>query len=441
MRASTAALALVLAACPVWAQQKSSKRAAPPAAPKTAPTQWPIATVEVEGLRNYSKDAVLSVAGLKIGQMAGKEDFEAARDRLVATGVFETVGYKFGPVPKGEGYAASFQVMEAEPLYTVDFEGLGLPAADVLEWLRARDPLFDPKPNPKLVASTAVLERYTHSLEELLATKNRKEKVLARVVPDPAGHFVIAFGPATPLPVVSEVRFAGNHSVTPQALLESISGVAYGMPYTEMGFRQLLDSSIRPLYEAKGLLRVAFTKIAVEKDAKVKGVVVTVALEEGEPFNLGKVRLAPDPMVDQIRDNLLRAAKFKLDTMANFDEIGAALKRMTKVLRRNGYMRAEANAERTLNDRFKTVDLTISFQLGPQFTFGKLTIEGLDLHGEAAVKKLWGMQEGKPFDADYPDFFLGRIREDGLFENLKKTKSVPKVDEATRVVDVTLQLH
>jgi len=23
------------------------------------------------------------------------------------------------------------------------------------------------------------------------------------------------------------------------------------------------------------------------------------------------------------------------------------------------------------------------------------------------MKKLWGLKEGKPFDADYPDFFLG----------------------------------
>ena len=76
---------------------------------------------------------------------------------------------------------------------------------------------------------------------------------------------------------------------------------------------------------------------------------------------------------------------------------------------------------------------------GPQFNFGHLTIEGLDLNAEAAMKKLWGLKEGKPFDTDYPDFFLGRVREDGYFENLHNTKAVVKVDEPTRVVDVTLQ--
>ena len=310
------------------------------------PTRWPIAALEVEGLHNYAKEQVLAVAGLKIGQTAGKEDFEAARDRLVATGVFETVGYRFAPAAAGAGYAASFQVVEAEPMYPVAFDGMDLPAAEVQEWLRARDPLF----GPKLAATTAVLERYSRTLQELLATKNRNEKVIARLLPDATGHYTIAFGPATQLPVVAEVRFEGTQGVSSKALLESISGVAYGTPYTEMGFRQLLDASIRPLYESKGLIRVAFTKIATEKAANVKGLVVKVTVEEGERYNLSKVQLAPNPAIDANRDSLLKAAKFKLDAPADFLEIGAAIKRMTKVMQRNGYMRADAS-RRTLDQR------------------------------------------------------------------------------------------
>ena len=36
--------------------------------------------------QNYTAEQLLAVAGLKIGQVAGKSDFEAARDRLIATG-------------------------------------------------------------------------------------------------------------------------------------------------------------------------------------------------------------------------------------------------------------------------------------------------------------------------------------------------------------------
>ena len=71
----------------------------------------------MEGSHNYTPAQILAVAGLKIGQLAGKPEFEAARDRLVATGMFETVGYKFAPGGDKNGYAASFQVVEAQPAY------------------------------------------------------------------------------------------------------------------------------------------------------------------------------------------------------------------------------------------------------------------------------------------------------------------------------------
>src|SRR5450631_1009331 len=88
-----------------------------PAPAEVAPSKWPVETLTVEGNRKYTREQVLTVAGLKVGQLAGKADFEAARDRLSATGAFETVGYKFAPGTNGQGYVASFQVTEVELAY------------------------------------------------------------------------------------------------------------------------------------------------------------------------------------------------------------------------------------------------------------------------------------------------------------------------------------
>src|SRR6476646_748663 len=67
-----------------------------------APSKWPVEALTVEGNRNYTREQVLAVTGLKVGQLAGKPEFEAARDRLTACGVFETVGYTFEPGPNKE---------------------------------------------------------------------------------------------------------------------------------------------------------------------------------------------------------------------------------------------------------------------------------------------------------------------------------------------------
>src|SRR5437867_8963850 len=104
------------------------------AAPALAQKKWPIEKINVEGLKNYSQSQVLAAAGLKVGQAAGKEDFDAARDRLLATGVFETVGYRFAPAAGSNGYAAAFEVVEVEPVYAVRFEGLSAPDNEIAAW-------------------------------------------------------------------------------------------------------------------------------------------------------------------------------------------------------------------------------------------------------------------------------------------------------------------
>jgi hypothetical protein len=63
-------LALVSLSAPAYAQQKK------------APQKWPVESLTVEGLKNYSQQQALAVTGLKVGQLAGMQDFEAARDRF-----------------------------------------------------------------------------------------------------------------------------------------------------------------------------------------------------------------------------------------------------------------------------------------------------------------------------------------------------------------------
>src|SRR5690242_175615 len=187
---------LMLAAGPGFGQTRPARKTASKQA-ETLPSKWPIERLVVEGNRNYAADQVLAVAGLKVGEMAGKEEFDAARDRLVASGAFETVGYKFEPGPNQKGYVATFQVTEVEPAYPVRFEALGVPAAELAQVLRAKDPLFSVK---KMPATKAVLDRYVAWIQEYAASKGSSEKLAARLTPVGTGEFEIVFRPARNYP-------------------------------------------------------------------------------------------------------------------------------------------------------------------------------------------------------------------------------------------------
>ena len=101
-------------------------------------------------------------------------------------------------------------------------------------------------------------------------------------------------------------------------------------------------------------------------------------------------------------------------------------------------MEMSSTVERKIDDAAKTVSVLIKTDAGPQFKMGAVIIKGLDIEGEPAVRKLWGMKEGTPYDDTYPQTFLTRIQEDGYFDNLKATRFDQEVNRRNNTVDVTL---
>ena len=434
-----AALTGFAQAPPAPGRSTSSKDAPPKAAAaaKAAPAapanKWPIVKLAVEGNRHYTSQQVLALAGLKAGQVAGKEEFDAARDRLLASGFFEMVAYTFEPAPGQDGEIGTFQVTEVEPTYPVRFEALGVPAEELVALVAAKDPLFSTASVPP---SKAVLDRYVGWIQELLASKGSAEKVVARVDAAGADKLAVVFRPARNLPVVAQVTFDGNMAVPQNALRDAISGVAVGVPYTEEHFRELLNTGVRPLYDARGRLRVAFTKIRTEPVKDVQGLHVFVNVEEGESFQLSKLEIAgPSPLKPE---QLLKAGDVPTGETANFDRVGEGLERMRKALLHAGFMEAKLTTSRAIDDAKKEVVVTVHVDPGPLFSMGKLTITGLDLDGEAEMRRIWAMKEGKPFNADYPQLFLNSVREQGLFDNLGNTKPEVKINDQDHTADVTL---
>src|SRR5262245_38789797 len=206
-------LATLLALTCAFGQTKTApkktvpKAVSAPAPAKPSSTRFPIESLGVEGNRSLTREQVLDIAGLKPGQLAGRAEFDAARDRLVACGAFETVSYRFVPGSKGEGYSATFQVNEIEQVYPVEFEELHVSSIDLREALRQKDPLFA---NAKLPATQPVLERFAKWIQEYLAGKGIQEKIIGSVSPATGGEYSIVFRPARNRPSVAQVTFEGN---------------------------------------------------------------------------------------------------------------------------------------------------------------------------------------------------------------------------------------
>jgi outer membrane protein assembly factor BamA len=387
-------------------------------APGFAQAKWPIRTLAVEGNRFYSTAEILSASGLKIGGLAGKPEFDAAHDRLLTTGAFSTVGYRFNVTPAGACDAA-FQVTENEVL-PVRFYNLGVPDAGLEAYLHAQDPLFSAARLPSI---PDVIARWTQSIQDYLAARHLDSKIMGGVEPWPE-QLAIVFRPAKNLPAVAEVTFTGGRVVPNAALQTYVTGAAVGAPYTEDHFRIILDAAIRPVYEARGYMRVTFPQIRSEPATDVLGLHIFVTVNEGEPYKFGKIDIP--------------GATIKSGDPANFDRVNSEIERLRASLRHTGYLNAKVSSDRQIHDAEKTVDIEVRSDPGPQYVLGKLSIEGLDLNGEAEIRRIWTIKRGAPFDPDYPAQFLDRVRREGLFDNLGKTTPTTKIDEKDQTVDVTL---
>lgn len=260
------ALAL-LAAIPLAFGQAPAKKTPSKAAPKSAPASpaaeaapsrsvpFPVVALSVEGNKAFSATQILAASGLKVGDAANEKVFEAARDRLLNSGFFESVGYKFGPVSDKSGYAATFEVIEIAQSYPVRFERISKSDAVLRGILHKEDPLF----GEKVPGTKQLLERYAKLLEPAAG-----EHIIGRVTPNETGELQIVFQPARMPPSVAEVDFQKNTILSTTTLRNAIAGAAVGVIYDEQRFRQILDASLKPLYEARGRLRVAFPKISIQ---------------------------------------------------------------------------------------------------------------------------------------------------------------------------------
>lgn len=399
----------------------------------TAPAaRWPVESLRVEGNHTYSAEQILAVAGLKVGQVADKAEFEAARRRLVDSGAFETVGYKFTP-GSAKGYAAVIQVAEVQQAYPAEFEDLHVSEQELRGALREKDPLFA---SGKLPATQPAFERYRNWVQEFVAAKGQPEKIAVAVAPTSTGEFAVVFRPARSLPAVALVTFRGNHVLPSNILHDAISGAGIGAEYTEDRFREILNNAIRPIYEARGRMRVRFTELRTEPTKDVQGLHVFVTIDEGRSYTLGKVSIDGPTPVEAA--TLLREVDVKTGDVANFDKVNQGLDAIRKAVRRAGYLNAKVTADRVVDDGHESVDAVIHVEAGPQFTMGKLTVAGLDLEGEAEILRIWTMKMGKPFNPEYPDYFLGVIRQQNIFEHLGKTTADVKINDKTHTGDVRL---
>jgi outer membrane protein insertion porin family len=399
--------------------------------PKKEPPTGTLHSLTVKGNHLYSSADIAKYSGLKIGQRVTGAIFEQARTKLQSTELFNNVSDTFRFVGSPPAYDLTIEVAENEQLFPMRFERLGVSSDAVQHYLHDHVNLYA----DRIPGTEGVLKRYTAAVQEFIAQTDPSMKVKARLSNDDPKELAVLFAPDAPVPTISQVIVTGNQAVDTGAILRAVNQVAIGVPLSDTRLKLILEGAIRPLYAAKGYAAVTFPRVETEPSKTDRGVVVKVEIKDGPVFKFGAVRFHGSGMdEEEIRSNI----PFKPGQAFNGQQVDAFRLDLVHRMKRRGLLDASVTTETQPDDSKRVVDVTYNVSAGAVYNFQKLDVQGLDVTSAPVVARLWGEKPGNPFNPDYPDFFLKRVQEQGLFDNLSDTRSDYTADAASHAVTVHL---
>jgi outer membrane protein assembly factor BamA len=347
--------------------------------------------------------------------------------------LFRTASYRYAPGPKN-GYIL---VLHLEPDPNMVDAEIDIPdiidSDSVWGWLHANYPVNE----HRIPENDAALSFYSRAIEEYLAANGKKQEITTRLDGElgPRGKVTILFQPKN-LPKIELVKFEGSHEISASDLQKRLAGLILDADYTPSQFRHLVEQNIRPAYEERGLLKVAF-RIRSENTTDGK-VAVTTTVVEGGIYQLAKVSLEGN---DIPIDQLLKNADFKIGRLANWKDIETSIEAAKAPLRRDGYVQLTSRIERTLHDDAGTVDLVVHLQKGTQFVFGAFRVSGLTPELEARALQLWTLKTGQPLNLEYSTAYLKKVSTLPEFSKIKSFATDLKIAPESNVADVEISFR
>ena len=392
-----------------------------------------INTVQVTGNKLYPAAEIVNALGLKPGDRATPNVFDQARQKVQSLDVFDTVSYQFkftaGTPPK---YDVLYTVAEDTQVFPLHFERLGADPEQIRDYLKAHVAFYA----DRIPGTASVVQRYKSAVQDFLAQTSKDPiRVRATVATDENQQLQVNFFPDAPIPNISQVLVSGNEAVDTGVILRAVNEVAIGVPLTDARIKLILNGAIKPVYAARGYPLVTFPKIETEPAKTNSGVVLRVTIHDGPQFKFGPLRFRGRGLEE---DEIRSAITFKPGDVYSAEKVESFRIELLRKLKRKGLLDATIDPETSPDEAQHVMNVVYNVIPGEVYKFQKLDIRGLDMTSQPVIEKLWGEKPGQTFNPEYPDFFLKKVAEQGLFDNLANTQSDYSSDPASHNVVVHL---
>jgi len=394
--------------------------------------------IRIVGSQRFSEAEIIKGSGLAVGMSLWARNLQEATNRLLATGVFADVKYRY--YIRGSAMKAEFQVVDAANFLPCSFENfVWFSDEELLKELRSRVPLF----TGQVPATGNLAERVAVSLQDLLASRKIAGQVrfmpLARLGRSDA---MLQFEIEGPVISIYRTEFEGVRQIDVSLLDEAsrfLIGKAYGRSFVhDFASRKLAD-----VYLKRGYLQVAFgtpRPQPLPEGGATHQVAVTIPVEEGLQYRLAGIRWAGNTVFPS--GDLAKLLHLLPREPVDAVQLQEDLESVQELYGTRGYLFARVGPKPALDDAARAASYDLEVHEGDLYRMGDLTLIGVDAPTARALRERSRLRPGMPFDRSYWKVFL-RESVDYLSQRAPgwKVEYQQSVVEATKSVDVTVRFR
>ena len=388
-------------------------------------------SVDVDGNQRIETSTILTYAGIGRGQTVTAGELNAAYQRIVGSGLFESVELE----PRGS--LLQIRVQEYPTISKIAFEGnRKLKDEDLAGFIES---------SPRQVFNPGKAERDAATIVEAYQQNGRlAARVTPRIIRRSDNRVDLVFEIFEGRSIeVQRIGFVGNRAYSDRRLRRVLQSKQAGLLRAFIGSDTLVEDRLEfdkqvltDFYAARGYVDFRVTGVNAELARERDTYFVTFNIQEGQQFRFGEITTTSDlPGVDP--EEYQSALKIRPGVIYSPTLVENSIARMERLGVRNSvdFMRVEPRITR--NDRDLTLDVEFAIIRGPRVFVERIDIEGNTTTMDRVIRRQFGTVEGDPFNPREIRQAADRIRALDYFESAEvDAREGSRPDQVVVDVDV-----
>jgi outer membrane protein insertion porin family len=379
-----------------------------------------ISKINVQGNRRVETDAIRTTLPLKVGDTFDKEKIKSALLAVWRMGYFNDVKLDVSAAkpPLTTGYVLTVLVSEKPAIRDVRLEGNDeLSKDDLKDTIEVK--AF------QILDQEAVRKSAKKMQEKYVEKGFFLAEVTPKIVPLPNNEVNVIFQVNEHAKItVKEVRFVGNRAINDAALKDAMltqegspfSFITGAGTYREDAF-QRDEIVLQGLYFDLGYIYVKFGKPAIELSPDKRYIFITMTIDEGDPFDVGKIDVSGDLLLP--KDTLLAMVSTRSGERFSKTRLQNDMNRLLDVYKDQGYAYANVTPDTAVDAERRIVDLTYVFQKGQPVTIEKIEMVGNNKTRDKVIRREMRIAEGDLYSGTKVRQSKGRITALGFFDSVE----------------------